>query len=176
MTQHDATTQLPICDTAVALENSENPAVVVEVVGGVDTHKDTNTAAVIDTAGRTLGLAQFPTTPAGYASLLAWLRSFGVVALVGIEGTGAYGAGLALHLHTAGVAMSRSTARSARRGAGRASPTRSTPRPPPGPRWPGAAPGLRNCVTARLKPCVCCGSRAAARSPVALMPNARSRR
>jgi transposase len=87
------------------MENPEPPAVVVEVVGGVDTHKDTNTAAVIDTAGRTLGVAQFPTTPPGYASLLAWLRSFGVVALVGIEGTGAYGAGLALHLHTAGVAM-----------------------------------------------------------------------
>ena len=71
----------------------------------MDTHKDTNTAAVIDTAGRTLGVAQFPTTPPGYGSLLAWLRSFGTVALVGIEGTGAYGAGLASYLHLAGVAM-----------------------------------------------------------------------
>ncbi|MDT7751909.1 MAG: transposase, partial [Pseudonocardiales bacterium] len=102
MTQHVATTQLPICDTAVA---TESPAATLEVVGGVDTHKDTNTAAVIDTAGRTLGVAQFPTTSAGYAALLAWLRSFGTVAPVGIEGTGAYGAGLALHLHLAGVAM-----------------------------------------------------------------------
>jgi transposase len=102
MTQHDATTQLPTCDTAVATKNT---ATTLEVVGGVDTHKDTNTAAVIDTAGRTLGVAQFPTTPAGYASLLTWLRSFGTVTLVGIEGTGAYGAGLALHLHLAGVAM-----------------------------------------------------------------------
>jgi hypothetical protein len=71
----------------------------------VDTHKDSHTAAAVDSAGRTLGVAQFPTTPAGYAALLSWLRSFGTLVLVGIEGTGVYGAGLALHLHTAGVAL-----------------------------------------------------------------------
>jgi transposase len=76
-----------------------------EVTGGVDTHKDSHTAAAVDGAGRTLGVAQFPTTPAGYAALLSWLRSFGTLVLVGIEGTGVYGAGLALHLHTAGVAL-----------------------------------------------------------------------
>jgi len=78
---------------------------VVEVTGGVDTHKDTHTAAAIDAAGRRLGSAQFPTTAAGYAALLAWLGSFGTVVLVGIEGTGVYGAGLASHLRAAGVAM-----------------------------------------------------------------------
>jgi hypothetical protein len=35
-----------------------------EVVGGVDTHKDTHTAAAIDERGRLLGCAQFPATPA----------------------------------------------------------------------------------------------------------------
>ena len=45
----------------------------------------------------------FPTTPAGYARLLAWLRSFGPVGLVGVEGTGSYGAGLTRHLVAAGV-------------------------------------------------------------------------
>ncbi len=73
----------------------------VEVTGGVDTH----TAAALDRAGRLLGSSSFPTTPTGYAALLGWLRSFGTLLLVGIEGTGVYGAGLALHLHTAGVAM-----------------------------------------------------------------------
>lgn len=69
-----------------------------EVVGGVDTHADTHHAAVIDTAGRRLGDAEFPTTPAGYAALLTFLVSFGVLLRVGIEGTGSYGAGLARFL------------------------------------------------------------------------------
>lgn len=45
------------------------------VTGGVDTHKDTHTAAALDPTGRMLGHRQFPTTPAGYAALLGWLRS-----------------------------------------------------------------------------------------------------
>jgi len=77
----------------------------VEITGGVDTHKDTHTAAAIETGGKLCGVAQFPTTPAGYRALLAWLSSFGTLVLVGIEGTGVYGAGLALHLQLAGIAM-----------------------------------------------------------------------
>lgn len=72
--------------------------IACEVVGGVDTHSDTHHAAVIDTAGRKLGDAEFPTTPAGYAALLAFLISFGILLRVGIEGTGSYGAGLARFL------------------------------------------------------------------------------
>jgi transposase len=78
---------------------------VTEIIGGVDTHKDTHTAAAIDSAGRLIGSAQFPATSAGYSALLAWLRTFGALVLVGIEGTGAYGAGLARHLAAAGVDM-----------------------------------------------------------------------
>lgn len=74
-----------------------------EVVGGVDTHKDTHTAAVIDTAGRMLGHATFPATGAGYTHLLDWLAGFGLLVLVGVEGTGAYGSGLAAHLSGRGV-------------------------------------------------------------------------
>lgn len=68
---------------------------VFEVVGGVDTHLDTHTAAVIDQVGRVLGTEQFPATPLGYAALSAWMRGFGCLLRVGVEGTGAYGAGLA---------------------------------------------------------------------------------
>lgn len=78
---------------------------VREVTGGVDTHADTHTAAAVDAAGRVLGSAQFPTTTAGYRALLDWLRGFGVLVLVGIEGTGVYGTGLARHLAGEGVVM-----------------------------------------------------------------------
>ncbi|MEQ4305954.1 IS110 family transposase [Plantactinospora sp. B6F1] len=78
---------------------------LVEVTGGVDTHRDTHTAAAVDAAGRVLGSAQFDATTAGYAALLGWLRSFGALVLVGVEGTGAYGAGLARHLRAAGIRL-----------------------------------------------------------------------
>jgi transposase len=70
----------------------------VEVIGGVDTHLDTHTVAAVDQLGRLLGHAQFPATIAGYRRLLGWLQDFGVVAAVGVEGTGSYGAGLARFL------------------------------------------------------------------------------
>ena len=49
------------------------------------------------------GVQEFPATAAGYALLLDWLGGFGTVCLVGIEGTGSYGAGLARHITAAGV-------------------------------------------------------------------------
>src|SRR5918993_41343 len=76
-----------------------------EVVGGVDTHKDTHAAAVIDTAGRLLGSRSFPATGAGYAELVTWLSTFGQLILIGVEGTGVYGAGLAEHCQQAGIAL-----------------------------------------------------------------------
>jgi transposase len=76
-----------------------------QITGGVDTHNDTHTAAVLDATGRLLGQRQFPATPAGYAQLLAWLRGHGELDKIGVEGTGAYGAGLARYLQTAGVEL-----------------------------------------------------------------------
>ena len=73
------------------------------VVGGVDTHKDNHVAAALDRVGRLLGTAEFPTTPTGYRALLAWLGSFGTVERVGVEGTGAWGAGLARFLRATGI-------------------------------------------------------------------------
>jgi transposase len=75
------------------------------VIGGVDTHKDVHVAAVVDPTGRILGTASFPTTTAGYADLVGWMRRFGEVARVGVEGTGAYGAGLARHLAAGSVVV-----------------------------------------------------------------------
>ncbi|MBE0418379.1 MAG: IS110 family transposase [Coriobacteriia bacterium] len=73
------------------------------VIGGVDTHRDTHHAAVIDTSGRILGTDEFDASEAGYRKLLAWLRRFGELDQVGVEGTGSFGAGLCRHLLTAGV-------------------------------------------------------------------------
>ena len=73
------------------------------VTGGVDTHADAHVAAALDHIGGLLGIESFPTTPAGYAGLLAWLQVSARSALVGVEGTGSYGAGLTRHLVAAGV-------------------------------------------------------------------------
>jgi transposase len=73
------------------------------ITGGVDTHADMHVAAALDSIGGLLGVREFPATAAGYCGLRDWLGGFGQVALVGIEGTGSYGAGLARHLAAAGV-------------------------------------------------------------------------
>lgn len=75
-------------------------------IGGIDTHKDTHTAAVLDSSGRMLGHRQTPhPSPTGYVKLLEWLREHGEIERVGIEGTGVYGSGVALHLQAAGVEL-----------------------------------------------------------------------
>jgi transposase len=73
------------------------------VVGGVDTHKDLHLVTAISATGRLLGTAAFPTTAQGYRRLLAWLRGFGPLVRIGVEGTGSYGAGLTRFLRTEGV-------------------------------------------------------------------------
>jgi transposase len=73
------------------------------VTGGVDTHRDSHTAAALNHLGAVLGTATFGTDRAGYDQLLSWLKGFGPLEAVGVEGTGSYGAGLARHLQAAGI-------------------------------------------------------------------------
>jgi transposase len=73
------------------------------ITGGVDTHADMHVAAALDPIGGLLGVQEFPATLAGYTRLLDWMGGFGTIALVGIEGTGSYGAGLARHMAAAGI-------------------------------------------------------------------------
>src|SRR5271166_6141231 len=73
------------------------------VTGGVDTHGDVHVAAALDPVGGLLGTESFPASPSGYGALVAWLESFGTVGRVGVEGTGAYGAGLARHVARVGI-------------------------------------------------------------------------
>jgi transposase len=87
----------------VTIVEEARPVTCRTVTGGVDTHADTHVAAALDPVGGLLGVREFPATAAGYAGLLGWLGGFGTVCLVGIEGTGSYGAGLARHVTAAGI-------------------------------------------------------------------------
>ena len=75
------------------------------VTGGVDTHLDVHVAAALDDIGGLLGVESFDASPGGNNRLLGWLRSFGDVARVGVEGTGSYGASLARSLRSEGVTV-----------------------------------------------------------------------
>jgi transposase len=60
---------------------------------------------VIDQLGRVQGTLTVDTTPAGYCTLVEWARRFGDLSRAGVEGTGAYGAGIARQLAAAGVTV-----------------------------------------------------------------------
>lgn len=75
------------------------------ITGGVDTHLDVHVAAALDERGGLLGVAEFATTAAGYRQLWRWLTDFGDIELVGVEGTGSYGAGLTRFMHAQHVAV-----------------------------------------------------------------------
>ena len=76
------------------------------IVIGVDTHKLTHHAAVLDAdTGKLLADREFPATRTGYRRLLSWVGSHGEVVKAGLEGTGSYGAGLQRYLHAHGVAV-----------------------------------------------------------------------
>ena len=62
--------------------------------GEIDTHLDVHVASALDPIGGLLGVESFKADPAGYRKLLAWMSFVGPVVHVGVEGTGAYGAGL----------------------------------------------------------------------------------
>jgi transposase len=73
------------------------------VIGGVDTHLDVHVAAALDPIGGVLGVESFDASPRGYKAMFEWLGAFGTLSKVGVEGTGAYGAGLGRFLAKAGV-------------------------------------------------------------------------
>ena len=120
------------------------------ITGGVDTHADLHVAAALDPLGGLLGVQEFPATAAGYAQLLGWLGGFGDIALVGVEGTGSYGAGLARHLAAAGVRVVEA-ARAGGTGTGRASPIRWMRSARRGPRSPAGRRASRRAATARWR-------------------------
>ena len=84
-------------------DNSDAQDGEVRVTVGVDTHTDQHVGVALDQFGRRLGTRSVPTTPAGFAALLAWATAYGVIEQIGIEGTGSYGAGLTRWLRARGL-------------------------------------------------------------------------
>jgi transposase len=75
------------------------------VIVGVDTHADDHVAVVLSSLGEVLGGRAFPATRAGYARLIEWASSLGVIDRIGIEGTGSWGRGLTLFCLSRGLAV-----------------------------------------------------------------------
>src|SRR5260370_21401799 len=75
----------------------------LRITAGVDTHLDVHVVAALDETGGLLGVESFATTTAGYRLLLAWLRRFGQLELVGVEGTGSYRPALTRRLFTGAI-------------------------------------------------------------------------
>ena len=65
-------------------------AIPMDVIIGVDTHKDVHAAAAISRAGVHLATTTVPVRRKGYGELEAWAKSMGAVQAFGIEGTGSY--------------------------------------------------------------------------------------
>ena len=74
----------------------------MDVIIGVDTHKDVHAAAAISGAGVRLATTTIPASSKGYGALEAWAKSMGAIQAFGIEGTGSYGAGLSRFLRERG--------------------------------------------------------------------------
>ena len=99
-------------------------AIARRITGGVDTHLDVHVAAALDERGAQLGVESFAATASGYRELLCWLEGFGTLELVGVEGTGSYGAGLTRHLlgHQVAVVEVDRPTRQRRRRTGKSDP------------------------------------------------------
>jgi transposase len=74
----------------------------IDVIIGVDTHKEVHAAAAISGVGAHLATTTIPASSKGYSALEAWAKSMGSVRAFGIEGTGSYGAGLSRFLRGRG--------------------------------------------------------------------------
>jgi transposase len=75
----------------------------VDFVIGVDTHKQSHTAAAVDALGGVHQVTSSSTDSAGYRRLLAWAQAIAPGRRAwAVEGTGSFGAGLTVHLLEAG--------------------------------------------------------------------------
>lgn len=77
----------------------------VDLVAGVDTHSQTHTMAILTITGKVVSTVTYPADHDGYQALISGLRAAGNVTVIGVEGTGSYGAGLTRALTGAGYAV-----------------------------------------------------------------------
>lgn len=94
------------------------------LAAGVDTHADTHTLAILTAQGVQKLTQTFTADAAGYRDLIATLDQAGPVAVVGVEGTNSYGAGLTRALVAAGYRVQEvlRPARQTRRMSGKSDP------------------------------------------------------
>ena len=74
-----------------------------EVILGVDTHRDTHAAVLVDALGRLVAAETFATTRRGMRALITWAKGRGTVRRAGVEGTGSFGAGVTRALRLEGI-------------------------------------------------------------------------
>ena len=72
---------------------------------GIDTHKHTHVAVILDGLGRHQGALDFPATDAGTAAVVAWSHAHGAPLTAGVEGTGSYGYQLTRALQGGGITV-----------------------------------------------------------------------
>jgi len=82
---------------------SKMPCLPVEVILGVDTHRDVHAAVLVDLLGRLVAAETFPTTKRGIRALIKWAQQRGLIRTAGVEGTGSYGAGLTRAMRCEGI-------------------------------------------------------------------------
>ena len=77
----------------------------VQIIVGVDTHKDQHVAVAINLQGVRLDERHVAATTHGYEELERWSHSQGDIGAFGIEGTGSYGAGVSRFLTARGYSV-----------------------------------------------------------------------
>jgi transposase len=82
---------------------STMPCLPVEVILGVDTHRDTHAVVLVDLLGRLVATETFPTHRRGLRALIKWAQQRGTIRRAGVEGTGSFGAGLTGALRLEGI-------------------------------------------------------------------------
>lgn len=65
---------------------------------GIDSHKSSLAVAVLDDLGRQVGVREFGNDPVEHENLRRWITGLGSDRVIGVEGSGNYGAGLTRHL------------------------------------------------------------------------------
>ncbi len=107
---------------------------------------------------RTSRRGELPDDARGLSAAAGWLECFGTLELVGVEGTGSYGAGLTRHLLPTRSRSSRSTGPTASAAGARASPIPKTPWRRPGRPKAARRRARPRRETETSRPCGCCAS------------------
>jgi transposase len=84
------------------MDSIAHQAPIRRVAVGIDTHKHTHVAVVLDELGGRLDELTVPADSGGHERVERWAAGHGRVIAFGIEGTGSYGAGVASHLRRQG--------------------------------------------------------------------------